>query len=281
MLSASIEAEFWIARVAFLGAAIAATAAIVMWLIGDLKKSSVGIGRHIAAGSIGELIVLAGLSIGLYWVAVKQDAVVTGAFFDESMPGFVLSATIKLLDTPALRRKYLFQAADPENGIVSVYLTPEDKFLMSVKDVYGESYPLPVSLGYKGVPFNKFIFLTCEIGFADNKTGLAVFVNDRLAGIQIYPVTLNVGSRNWSIRAFGKDGRGNDPGSFETAEFGMSTTSLSADDRYNLWENTNNYFHLYDEPRYLEWLAITMLLVVGGATATVIVKRRLNKRNAV
>ncbi|MGC2411739.1 MAG: hypothetical protein WA459_03455 [Stellaceae bacterium] len=245
VFAATTSTEFWIARICFVFSAILLAIAFFLWLLQDLRASAAGSGLRVLAGAFASLAIFGVTPAALYWIEAKENSIVSGNFFQTPMPGFSLGAVIRLLDTPALRRKFLFEALDPEGAAVSVYLTAEDKFLLSLKDIYGESYSVPVSLGSRGVPFGQFIFIMCEVGLADNKTGVGIFVNGKLVASQLFPVSLNIGSRNWKLTSFGADSHGNDPGAFQTTEFFVMTTSPGRNTRKKLWENINGYYNIY------------------------------------
>ena len=143
---------------------------------------------------------------------------------DEKLPGFATGVSISTEDVTAIRRKYFFDYRTPEKSAVSLYLSADDHFIFSVKDIYGESHPLEVRLGADGVPFGKFIFLFCEVGVASNYSYLRMLVNGKQVGRIEIPVTLSLGSRRW-IPTFGADAYGQNGGSFSMlSAFAFSTT---------------------------------------------------------
>jgi hypothetical protein len=147
----------------------------------------------------------------------------------ESRLGMSLYAVIKFIDAPAIRRKYVFQIADPEKAGASLYVSASDRFIFTVQDVWGENYPLEIRLGEDGIPLGKLIYLSCEVGIGKGETKIAVFVNAVETANRILPFEIDLGSRGWKFVSFGSDEKGNLPGAFSTTELQLLTSSFRAE----------------------------------------------------
>jgi len=143
----------------------------------------------------------------------------------QSLPGFSSQFTIRIQDVNVTRRKYIFEFGTPEGARAAFYLSASDRFTFLVTDIRGEQYPIEVAMGEKGVPLNKWIMLSAEVGAASDSTFLRILVPGQEVGHRTIPGALILGNRDWRLGAIGGDLGGKNNASFELAGGGIFTTT--------------------------------------------------------
>ena len=110
-----------------------------------------------------------------------------------SLPGLSWNAAIKLENTPAARRKYLFDMVTEAGARLSIYVSGQDIFTFMVIDSNGEPYAVHVPLGSTGIPLGEYIYLSCEVGIGSRETLLTVSRNAVEVGRLAKPFRIDTG----------------------------------------------------------------------------------------
>lgn len=220
----------WIARLGFHDLAIWLSARgadheVIIWtcMAGALYATTIWIlvpayerwrGRE---ARVGKMIALAGGVIcgfgalgfvtSYVWMVVKPKAEATaslsGLHADEQLPGAGVMAIVRLYDSPEFRRRYVFEFVDSEGAKISFYLSASSKFTFSVTDVHGESYPLEVGVGRKGIPIDVPVALFFEVGVNKDTAILQISYNNHQIASRTLPFPLVLGKRQWEAGALG------------------------------------------------------------------------------
>jgi MFS family permease len=147
---------------------------------------------------------------------------------EDTLPGFSSTALMKVENLAVTRRQYVFQFSTPEGARSSLYFSRNDLFVFSAEDVYGESHDLELSIGSKGIPLNRLIFLSCEIGITSNSTFIQVLINGKEIKKMTIPYRVDFGSRDWASRGtFGADNNGQNGSGWFVAAMSVGHVTLT------------------------------------------------------
>lgn len=135
---------------------------------------------------------------------------------NESFPGFSSTLALQIKDAAKIGRQYIFEYKTPEGAKTSFYLAGTGRFLFSVTDIHSEVYSLEIPIGNDGIPLNRFIFLSCEVGVADASSTLRVLIDGKEIVYRTFPFRIDLGSKDWVNSSIGADGNGQNNGAFET-----------------------------------------------------------------
>jgi hypothetical protein len=209
-----------------------------------------------------------GLGIALFflffryrWPAVNQYCAYVGMFVgvfivgialmparsplaNETFPGFSSTLALRINDAAKIGRQYIFEYKTPEGAKASFYLAGTGRFNFSVTDIHNEIYPLEIKLGNDGIPLNRFIFLSCEVGAADTSSTLRVLIDGKEIVYQTFPFRIDLGSMAWVNGTIGADTNGQNNGAFETLATGsMGHVTLSDEQLEALIKRIRTYLH--------------------------------------
>ena len=95
----------------------------------------------------------------------------------EKYPGLSMNYVIRFHRIAEQRRKYVFDMGSDQNGRYSLYFDAQNILTFSLTDLHGETYTVRIPTTTTGIPFDQFIFLTCEVAFRSQSTLLRVSVN--------------------------------------------------------------------------------------------------------
>jgi hypothetical protein len=202
-----------------------ATSVIVLSIIGRTygavkQRGQQTVGAYLMiAGSLtavlGALLFISGMLLRGVPVPTLGSTVREGATSDqrdERLLGITVHTVINIQDVAALRRKYVFDLGTPDRARAAFYLSASDRFTFTVTDIHGETYPLEIPLGRRGVPFGEFTHLLCEAGSASSYSFLRVLVNGKEVQRRSLPFPIDLGSRDWrTILGADADGRNSRP----------------------------------------------------------------------
>jgi len=93
------------------------------------------------------------------------------------IPGISLNAHLRVGVVSESRRKYLFDFGRIDGERLSVYLSPDNVFTVSVIDRKGEPHIVQMPFGRKGVPLGEFLYLCVELGQSGEHTEIRLSVN--------------------------------------------------------------------------------------------------------
>jgi len=209
------KAAFWFAAICFGGLGI-------VW------------GVHAANYPLSIRLGVAGLTAAsaamalVYLLSVLDDRQSASPLAEQSLPGFSTTLGIKIRDAAAIRRQYLFEYQDDEGASIRLNLSRSaDRFTFSVTDTGNDSHSLEIPIGKSGIPIYGFIFLTAEVGLANNATYLRVLVNGKDVKNAALPFRVDLGSRHWKQGNIGADIKGENNSAFEIAAASMGHVTLT------------------------------------------------------
>ena len=148
------------------------------------------------------------------WLGWVDALLGTSRLSGETLPGFFANLMITIHSGAVARRQYMFEFQTPEGSRAGLFLSSNDMFSFSVRDVKGESHSLDLPIGKKGIPLHERIFLTCQVGVGHNATYLQVLVNGIPAAHKELPFRIDLGSRNWAQGTIGASADKRDHGAF-------------------------------------------------------------------
>jgi hypothetical protein len=155
---------------------------------------------------------------------------------DQQLPGFGGYAVLRIFDTPASNRKYVFNVGSDEGAKVAFYISASDLFTLSLTDVHGESYSLESPISANKIPLHDFVALFCEVGITDDTTILRIVVNGREIQRRTLPFVINLGDRKWKNVSIGG-------APLEFTEYGIRDMTFSNEKIQALVENVRGAFH--------------------------------------
>jgi hypothetical protein len=100
---------------------------------------------------------------------------------------------------------------------------------MVLTDTNGEGHPLEVPIG-DGVPIDRFIMLTCEVGVKEKSTVMRISVNGKRVRNVELPFRLDLGTLNVPGGVIGADLEGLHGAQFDDVETGLNSATLSNDE---------------------------------------------------
>jgi hypothetical protein len=124
---------------------------------------------------------------------------------EDSLPGLSTTAGMKIYNLAVDRRQYILRLATPEGAQASLYFSRNNAFTFSLTDLHGENHTLELPIGRRGIPFDTFIIITCEVGETSTSAYLRVLKNGREMKRVDIPSGINLGSKNWSQHKMGDD----------------------------------------------------------------------------
>ena len=145
-----------------------------------------------------------------------------------------MHAAIQINDVTVSRRKYVFDLSTPDGAKAAFYLSASDKFTFSVTDTKGETYPLEIPVGEKGIPLGVGMYLAVEVGVSSTASFLSVSVNGIDVGHRDLPFAIDLGSRDWKNVTVGADANKQNFGGFALATLMILTSTLNRDSREKL-----------------------------------------------
>lgn len=163
---------------------------------------------------ISNLGIFVGLGLIAYaiisWLIPTESPLATDSF-----PGFSSTFALKLNDAASAKAQYIFEYQTSDGAKVNFHLSAAgDKFILSAVDIHGDAQSLDLEIGSSGVPINKFVFLTCQIGLASRDTYLRVLINGKEGASREVPFRMDLGSRKWT-GTIGADNKGDNNSAFE------------------------------------------------------------------
>lgn len=194
-----------------------------------------------------------GLVIGIALVGFAVAPLVVPAkspLASESLPGFSNILGLKIEDAAGIKRQYLFEYQTAEGSRTSLYFSAAgDRLIFSVGDIRGDSESIDLSIGRKGVPLNKFVFVTCQVGLETTKTYMRVLLNGEEVGSRALPFRMDLGSRQWTTGSLGADSQGRNNSAFESlALAAMGHVTLTDDQLLHLLEDFRTYLRDINSP---------------------------------
>jgi hypothetical protein len=163
---------------------------------------------------------------------------------DENFPGFSSTFALKIKNAAKIGRQYLFEYKTPEGAKTAFYLAGTGRFSFSVTDVHNETYSLEIPIGNDGIPLNRFIFLSCEVGATDASSTIRVLIDGKETAYRIFPFRIDLGSRSWVNGTIGADGNNQNNGAFETLAVGAMGHATFLDKQLaGLIKGTRKYLH--------------------------------------
>ena len=145
---------------------------------------------------------------------------------DEKLPGFASGLMVQTKDITEERKKYQFYFHTAEGSKAEFYLSASNRYAFSVTDTHGSIYTLDIPLGSNGIPFEKFVYMFCEVGTASSYSYLRALVNGIEVARQDLDFPLELGSRKW-IPSLGANSSGQNSSAFMLMEAIIYTTTLS------------------------------------------------------
>jgi hypothetical protein len=224
------------ARIAF-GLGISAFFAFLRYLVPVMPKWISGLG------------ILAGLGLIAYaiisWLIPTESPLAKDSF-----PGFQSTFGLKINDAASAKAQYIFEYLDAEGAKVNFHFSASgDRFVLSVTDVHGDSQSLDLIIGSEGVPINKFIFLTCQVGLASRDTHLRVLINGKETMRKVLPFRMDLGSRKWIVGTIGADSRGDNNSAFEYLVVGaMGHVTMPDKLMASFLNDIHTYLHAMNSP---------------------------------
>lgn len=162
----------------------------VFW--GNRSRFRISIGIVAAVG-------LAGVLFSLNYVVDQYTVPMTanGHPLDERLPGFGTGLMVSINDSLEARRRNEFTFRTREGAKAEFRLSANNRYVFTVTDTKGDPHDLDIPLGSNGIPFEKFVFLFCEVGTATNYSYLRVLVNGKQVARRDFDFPLDLGSRHW------------------------------------------------------------------------------------
>lgn len=153
---------------------------------------------------------------------------------DRQLPGFDAILTMELRSADVERRQYFIDFKTPENSEAVFYLSADSRPTFVITDVKGESYSLIVPIGKDGIPLNRFIYLTLQVGVSNNATYMRALVNSNEVKSETLDFPLDLGSKHW-LGMIGADeaGHNNSAFAFKAWAIGHVTLTDSQINAYN------------------------------------------------
>ena len=177
-------------------------------------------------------------------------SVIRPTWRDERLPGFSFVTAIQIQDARKYSDKYVFQYADKEGAIVSLYLSASDVFHFSIKDIRGETKNIDIPSGQEGIPLFQWISLLLEAGTASNYSVMRVSVNGRIVREERFSFHLELGSRDWISGSIGALPDGSSGASFMTTEFGTPSSTLDHQAALKLDKDIRDSNNIKDNPAW-------------------------------
>jgi len=170
--------------------------------------------------------------IGAYWYfashSSQPDSNEYSPLAAESLPGFSATGALSIHDLAASRRKYVFDFHTPEGARASFYFSAKDYPIFAITDLQGETYSIDAPLGNEGIPLNKVVYLTCEVGVTNNATYLRILVDGREVAHQELHMAIDLGSKSWA-GTLGTDKDRQNTGAFSAGLFGNGHVTMPDD----------------------------------------------------
>jgi hypothetical protein len=143
-----------------------------------------------------------------------------------AMPGISLNFIIRIRNRFGNERQYLADFGQPGNSRLSLYISPNKFLTLVLTDANGEANPLEIPLG-EGVPIDRFILLTCEVGVKEKSTIMRVFVNgERIRNVEL-PFRLDLGTLDMPGGVVGADLQGQHGAEFDAVEIASNSATFS------------------------------------------------------
>ncbi len=94
-----------------------------------------------------------------------------------SLPGFSMQAIIAIKRSKLEGRQYITDTGIVGGERISEYISPNEVFTYSVTDSSGEQHTIEAPLGTNGIPFEEWVYLTCEMGVSNDWSFMRIVVN--------------------------------------------------------------------------------------------------------
>ncbi len=141
------------------------------------------------------------------------------------------------------RKKYQFHYRTPEGSTAEFFLSASNRYAFVVTDIHGSQYTLDTPRGSNGIPFEKFVYMFCEVGTASGYSYLRALVNGKEVARSDFEFPLELGSRRW-MATVGADGNGKNGGAFLMMEMGAFSTTLSDTELLARAKNALDAYHV-------------------------------------
>jgi hypothetical protein len=222
----------------------------------DIKQIGVGLGITILffclkylAHILNKYIAWAGMLLGII-IVIASFLPTHSSLSKEHLPGFSSTFGLKIKYAATLGKQRVLGYGDPEGAKVEFYLSASGRRLIfSVTDIHGDVQTMDLGIGTGGIPINRFVFLTCQVGLDSNETYLRMWINENEVQSRTLPFQMDLGSRQWAHETIGDDLQGQNDAAFDLLDkLAIGNSTLNNQEIGRLFKGLRTHLQDMDSP---------------------------------